>query len=175
MLHQEAEGFAGEKERACNEDAVRSSHGKGERGREVIAASVGCGAERGKRRGGCSARAGDRHKKELPSDRLECSDHGGIVFVGQCAEDNRCLLRSEYLQPSRNEGGGRMGVMAAVENDPVKRKQMFVDFQRIVAEEIPDIPLYSPLYLTIKNVRVHDDSLTADGVEGNMAAVWLDA
>ena len=64
---------------------------------------------------------------------------------------------------------------AAVENDPVKRKQMFVDFQRIVAEEIPDIPLYSPLYLTIKNVRVHDDSLTADGVEGNMAAVWLDA
>ena len=37
------------------------------------------------------------------------------------------------------------------------------------------IPLYSPLYLTIHNVRVHDHSLTADGVEANMAAVWLDA
>jgi peptide/nickel transport system substrate-binding protein len=40
---------------------------------------------------------------------------------------------------------------------------------------VPDIPLYSPLYLTIHNVRVHDHSLTADGVEANMAAVWLDA
>ncbi len=64
---------------------------------------------------------------------------------------------------------------AAVENDPVKRKQMFIDFQHIIAEEVPDIPLYSPLYLTIHNVRVHDHSLTADGVEANMAAVWLDA
>ncbi len=64
---------------------------------------------------------------------------------------------------------------AAVEIDPVKRKQMFFDFQKIVAQEIPDIPLYSPLYLTIKNKRVHDESLTADGVEANMAQVWLDA
>ena len=64
---------------------------------------------------------------------------------------------------------------AAVENDPVKRKQMFIDFQKIIAEEVPDIPLYSPLYLTIHNVRVHDHSLTADGVEANMASVWLDA
>lgn len=64
---------------------------------------------------------------------------------------------------------------AAVENDPVKRKAMFVEFQKIVAEEIPDIPLYSPLFLTIKNKRVHDDSLTADGVEANMSRVWLDS
>ncbi len=64
---------------------------------------------------------------------------------------------------------------AAVENDPVKRKAMFVEFQKVVAEEIPDIPLYSPLFLTIKNKRVHEDSLTADGVEANMSRVWLDA
>jgi peptide/nickel transport system substrate-binding protein len=64
---------------------------------------------------------------------------------------------------------------AAVENDPVKRKAMFIEFQRIYAEEVPDISLYSPLYLTIKNKRVHEDSLTADGVESNMAQVWLDA
>ncbi len=63
---------------------------------------------------------------------------------------------------------------AAVEIDPVKRKAMFFEFQKIVAQESPDIPLYSPLYLTIKNKRVHDDSLTADGVEANMARVWLD-
>ncbi|MFI5003039.1 MAG: ABC transporter substrate-binding protein, partial [Reyranellales bacterium] len=64
---------------------------------------------------------------------------------------------------------------AAVETDPVKRKAMFFEFQKIVAEELPDISLYSPLYLTIKNKRVHDDSPTADGVEGNMSRVWLDA
>ena len=64
---------------------------------------------------------------------------------------------------------------AAVENDPVKRKAMFMEFQKIYAEELPDISLYSPLYITIKNKRVHEDSPTADGVEGNMSRVWLDA
>ena len=64
---------------------------------------------------------------------------------------------------------------AAVENDPVKRRQMFLDFQKIYLEEVPDISLYSPLYLTIKNKRVHEDSPTADGVESNMSRVWLDA
>jgi peptide/nickel transport system substrate-binding protein len=63
---------------------------------------------------------------------------------------------------------------ASVENDPAKRKQMFVDFQRIVAEEVPDIPVFSPLFLTIYNVKVHDHSPTADGVEGNLAHVWVD-
>jgi len=64
---------------------------------------------------------------------------------------------------------------AAVEIDPVKRKAMFVEFQKIIVEEVPDITLFQPLYLTIKNKRVHEDSLTADGVESNMAQVWLDA
>ena len=64
---------------------------------------------------------------------------------------------------------------AAVENDPVKRKAMFMEFQKIYAEEVPDISLYTPLYLTIKNKRVHEDSPTADGVESNMSRVWLDA
>jgi peptide/nickel transport system substrate-binding protein len=64
---------------------------------------------------------------------------------------------------------------ASVEIDPVKRKAMFVEFQKIVGEELPDISLFSPLFVTIKNKRVHDDSLTADGVEANMSHVWLDA
>jgi peptide/nickel transport system substrate-binding protein len=64
---------------------------------------------------------------------------------------------------------------AAVEIDPAKRKAMFVEFQKIIIEEVPDITLFQPLYLTIKNKRVHEDSLTADGVESNMAQVWLDA
>jgi peptide/nickel transport system substrate-binding protein len=64
---------------------------------------------------------------------------------------------------------------AAIENDPAKRKQMFLEFQKIYAQDVPDISLYSPLYLTIKNKRVHDDSPTADGVEANMSRVWVDA
>ena len=52
---------------------------------------------------------------------------------------------------------------------------MFVEFQKIIINEVPDITLFQPLYLTIKNKRVRDDSPTADGVEGNMSRVWLDA
>ncbi len=64
---------------------------------------------------------------------------------------------------------------ASVENDPVKRKAMFFEFQKIIIEEVPDITLFQPLYLTIKNKRVHEDSPTADGVEANMSNVWLDS
>jgi peptide/nickel transport system substrate-binding protein len=52
---------------------------------------------------------------------------------------------------------------------------MFSEFQKIIIEEVPDITLFQPLYLTIKNKRVHEDSTTADGVEANMANVWLDS
>ena len=65
---------------------------------------------------------------------------------------------------------------AAVENDPVEAQgRCSSSSRRSSPRKCPTSPLYSPLYLTIKNKRVHDDSLTADGVESNMAAVWLDA
>jgi peptide/nickel transport system substrate-binding protein len=63
---------------------------------------------------------------------------------------------------------------AAVETDPAKRRALFFEFQQIVGEELPDISLFSPLFITIKNKRVHDESLTADGVEANLAHVRLD-
>ncbi|MGJ7499424.1 hypothetical protein ACSFBF_03605 [Variovorax sp. ZT5P49] len=34
--------------------------------------------------------------------------------------------------------------------------------------------LYQPVFITIANQRVHDHSLTADGVESNLADVWVD-
>ena len=64
---------------------------------------------------------------------------------------------------------------AAVENDPGKRIEMFRKFQQIVAKEVPDLNLVSPLYLTLFNVRVHDATLTADGVESGLGDVWVDA
>mgnify|MGYP003621930425 FL=1 len=64
---------------------------------------------------------------------------------------------------------------AAVENDPVRRKKLFKDFQDTVAREVPDLNLYQPAFITIANQRVHDHSLTADGVESDLADLWVDA
>ena len=64
---------------------------------------------------------------------------------------------------------------AAIENDPVRRKQLFKSFQDVVAKDVPDLNLYQPEFITIANQRVHDHSLTADGVESNLADVWLDS
>ena len=47
-------------------------------------------------------------------------------------------------------------------------------FQQIVERDLPDINLVSPQFITIYNRKVHDHSLTADGVEGNLSGVWLD-
>ncbi|SHG89778.1 ABC transporter substrate-binding protein [Pollutimonas bauzanensis] len=62
---------------------------------------------------------------------------------------------------------------AAVENDADKRIALFKEFQQIVANEIPDLNLYQPEFITIANKRVRDHSLTADGVESNLADVYL--
>ncbi|MDO9711486.1 ABC transporter substrate-binding protein [Paracraurococcus lichenis] len=64
---------------------------------------------------------------------------------------------------------------AAVENDPAKRVAMFRQFQQIVAREVPDINLASPVYLTLHNIRAHGHSTTGDGVEASMAEAWVDA
>ena len=64
---------------------------------------------------------------------------------------------------------------AAVENDPAKRKALFIRFQEIVGREVPDINICSPLYLTLTNIRVHDADITAEGVESGLADTWVDA
>ncbi len=58
---------------------------------------------------------------------------------------------------------------AAGENDPKIRIELFRKFQNIVAEEIPDLNLISPSFLTLHNTRIHDLVTSADGVEGNLA------
>jgi peptide/nickel transport system substrate-binding protein len=62
---------------------------------------------------------------------------------------------------------------AAVEIDPARRVALFKEFQRIVGVEVPDLNLLSPTYFTIYNRRVHDHSLTGDGVEANFADVYI--
>ena len=43
-----------------------------------------------------------------------------------------------------------------------------------MARDVPDLNLYQPVFITIANQRVHDHSLTADGVESNLADVYVD-
>jgi peptide/nickel transport system substrate-binding protein len=58
---------------------------------------------------------------------------------------------------------------ASVETDPTKRLEEFVQFQRIVARELPDINLIGLQQVTIYNKRVHGHTVTADGLNGNLA------
>jgi peptide/nickel transport system substrate-binding protein len=60
---------------------------------------------------------------------------------------------------------------ATVENNTRRRLKLLKQFQDTVARDVPDLNLYQPV-LTIANQRVHDHSLTADGV---VADVWMDA
>lgn len=63
---------------------------------------------------------------------------------------------------------------ATSETDGTRRVALFKSFQQIVGKEVPDVNLISPQFITIAARRVHDHSLTADGVESNLANVYLD-
>ncbi|MGL9721325.1 ABC transporter substrate-binding protein [Symbiopectobacterium sp.] len=77
---------------------------------------------------------------------------------------------SHYVNPEVD----RLLEAAQTENDNAKRIAQFRQFQQIVMHDAPDINLLSPQFITIYNPRVHDHSPTADGVEGNLAGVWVE-
>ncbi len=58
---------------------------------------------------------------------------------------------------------------AAIEPDPAKRIAEFMEFQEIVMREAPDFNVGVPRWITIYNKRVQGHSVTADGIEGNLA------
>ena len=62
---------------------------------------------------------------------------------------------------------------AAIEPDEKKRRDLFVEFQKIVSTDIPVINLVTIKEFTVFSKRVNDHSITADGVNGNLADVWL--
>jgi peptide/nickel transport system substrate-binding protein len=63
---------------------------------------------------------------------------------------------------------------AAVETDPTKRLQDFTDFQRQITQDLPDITIAAVYYATIADRKVIDHTLTADGICGNLADVYID-
>lgn len=62
---------------------------------------------------------------------------------------------------------------AAVELNFEKRYQMYKDFQRIVMEDLPVIPINSVDTLTISSTKVKDHTTGAIGGFGSMAGAWL--
>jgi peptide/nickel transport system substrate-binding protein len=64
---------------------------------------------------------------------------------------------------------------AAVETDPAKRVQEFTAFQRQVIQDLPDITVASVYNATIADRKVIDHTISADGICGNLADVYVDA
>jgi peptide/nickel transport system substrate-binding protein len=62
---------------------------------------------------------------------------------------------------------------AAIETDPAKRRAEFLEFQHIVMQDAPDINIGVPRWVTIYNKRVQGHSVTADGLEGNLAHAYI--
>jgi peptide/nickel transport system substrate-binding protein len=62
---------------------------------------------------------------------------------------------------------------AAVENDPRKRVEYFRQFQQVVGRDLPIVDLITLKQVTIFNKRVHNHTVTADGLNGNLADVFI--
>jgi peptide/nickel transport system substrate-binding protein len=62
---------------------------------------------------------------------------------------------------------------AAIESNPAARRDLFVRLQKMVYDDLPLLNLVAFDTVTIFNRRVHDHTLTADGLSANFANVYL--
>ncbi|CDP51593.1 Oligopeptide ABC transporter, periplasmic oligopep tide-binding protein OppA [Devosia sp. DBB001] len=62
---------------------------------------------------------------------------------------------------------------AAVEIDPIKRKQLWDDLQKLVIADLPDLNLISDDNFALINKRVVDAVVDAGGIAGNLASAYL--
>ena len=62
---------------------------------------------------------------------------------------------------------------AAVETDPPLRREYFLQFQRTVVADLPDVTLLVPTQITIASKRIISHTLTADGAAANLAEVYF--
>jgi len=77
---------------------------------------------------------------------------------------------SHYANPEVD----RLLEAAAVETDAARRVEEFKQFQHIIDRELPVINLITLKLVTIYHRKVHDHTITADGLLGNLADVYLD-
>lgn len=62
---------------------------------------------------------------------------------------------------------------AAVELDPVRRRDLYLAFQNRVVMDLPDISLLAPSQITITNRRVRGHTVSADGPNSNFSALSI--
>ena len=62
---------------------------------------------------------------------------------------------------------------ASVEIVEEKRVALYKQFQQIAYQDLPILPIVAPRMVTLANRRVHDHTVTAQGLEGNLANVYL--
>ncbi|MDN7182842.1 ABC transporter substrate-binding protein [Caballeronia sp. SEWSISQ10-4 2] len=67
----------------------------------------------------------------------------------------------------------RLLEVAAVENDPRARVEYFRQFQQVVGRDLPILDLITLKQVTLYNKRVHNHTVTADGLDGNLADVFI--
>ncbi len=62
---------------------------------------------------------------------------------------------------------------AQTEIDVKKRSNLYGDFQRKVMADLPTIPLVAPAYVTLANRRVRRHTISADGLDANLAEAYV--
>lgn len=62
-----------------------------------------------------------------------------------------------------------------IELDTAKRTEMFREFQRIEVTELPTINTVCVEPFTLYNKRLHDHTVTADGLYGSLVDAWLES
>ena len=61
------------------------------------------------------------------------------------------------------------------ENDPVKRKALYLDMQRLAMTDLPVIPLMETRFLTISSSKLKNHTVSADGIiGGNFADAYFE-
>lgn len=78
---------------------------------------------------------------------------------------------SHYANPEVD----RLLEAAATENDPAVRRQLFSDFQRIIADDLPTIGLVAAAQITVANRRIVNHTVGAEGLYGNFADIAIAA
>jgi peptide/nickel transport system substrate-binding protein len=78
---------------------------------------------------------------------------------------------SHYSNPKVDE----LLESAQVEMNPERRRDLFVQFQRAIMEDIPSLPVIAYERATITSAKLHDHTLGGVGPYGNFARAWLEA
>lgn len=77
---------------------------------------------------------------------------------------------AHYVNPEAD----RLLEAAAVEVDEAKRRQLFLDFQKVVFDDIPSVEFGANPNITVAAKKVHDYATGGEGIRGTFADLYLD-